>query len=173
MKQNYVKKLVVTALFIAMTCVATMVIQVPSPMSGYVNLGDCLVLLSAWLLGPIYGTCAAGIGSAMADILTGYTYYAPGTFLIKAVMALTAALIFQAARKNGKGSFLPQLTGGILAEIIMVAGYFGYAALLLGKGLAAAASIPGNIVQGVFGVAAALLLAQVLEKGHALSHLQA
>lgn len=171
--QDYVKKIVTTALFTAMTCVATMIIQIPSPMSGYVNLGDCLVLLSAWLLGPIYGACAAGIGSAMADILTGYAYYAPGTFLIKALMALSAAWIAQKARKKEKSSFFPQLTGSILAETIMVTGYFCYAALLLGRGFAAAASIPGNIVQGIFGIAAALLLAQIFEKSHVLSRLNA
>ncbi|MCI8513625.1 MAG: ECF transporter S component [Lachnospiraceae bacterium] len=168
---DYVKKIVTTALFTAMTCVATMIIQIPSPMSGYVNLGDCLVLLSAWTLGPIYGACSAGIGSAMADILTGYAYYAPGTLLIKTLMAFTAGMIAQKARKNEKASFLPQLTGSVLAETIMTGGYFCYAALLLGRGLAAAASIPGNIVQGIFGAAAALLLSQVFEKSRVLSHL--
>ena len=54
-----------TALFMALCCVATMVIQIPSPTQGYVNLGDCVVLLSGWLLGPWYGIAAAGIGSAL------------------------------------------------------------------------------------------------------------
>ena len=40
------KKLVLAAMFAALSCVATMVIQIPSPMSGYVNLGDCFVLLA-------------------------------------------------------------------------------------------------------------------------------
>ena len=44
----------------------------------------------------------------------------------------------------------------------MVAGYFGYACLILGKGLAAAASIPGNLVQGIFGLAVALVAAELL-----------
>ena len=171
MKHEQIKTLVITALFIALTCVATIVIQIPSPMSGYVNLGDCLVLLSAWLLGPWYGAAAAGLGSALADILTSYAHYAPGTLVIKAAMALAAALIFQAAKKKGANSLVPQVIGGIAAEIIMIIGYFGYAALLLGKGLAAAASIPGNIVQGIFGILAAVLLAQLLEKSHALSRL--
>ncbi len=38
----------------------------------------------------------------------------------------------------------------------MVAGYFGYAALLLGKGIGAAASVPGNLVQGAVGLVIAL-----------------
>ena len=57
-----VKKLVFSALMAALVYAATMMIQIPSPMNGYVNLGDCFVLLSGWLLGPWYGAAAAGIG---------------------------------------------------------------------------------------------------------------
>ena len=171
MNDKRIKNLVISSVFIALTCIATMVIQIPSPMSGYVNLGDCMVLLSGWLLGPWYGACAAGIGSALADILTGYTYYAPATFLIKATMALVAGYILQKTHKKS-ASIIPQLTSAVLAEIIMVAGYFFYAAILLGNGFAAASSIPGNIMQGVFGTAAAVLLAQCLEKSHAYSLLK-
>ena len=55
MSDKKVRKLVVSALMAALTYVATMVIRIPSPMDGYVNLGDCFVLLSGWLLGPWYG----------------------------------------------------------------------------------------------------------------------
>ena len=48
-----IKKLVLSALFAALCTVMTLVIQVPSPMQGYVNLGDCAVLLAAWVLGPL------------------------------------------------------------------------------------------------------------------------
>lgn len=90
MTNKAIRTLVLAALFAALACVATMVIQIPSPMNGYVNLGDCFVLLAGWVLGPVYGSLAAGIGSALADMFTGYMHYAPGTFLIKAVMALIA-----------------------------------------------------------------------------------
>ena len=83
MSDKKVQKLVVSALMAALTYVATMVVQIPSPMNGYVNLGDCFVLLSGWLLGPWYGGAAAGIGSMLTDLLYGYGYYAPGTFVIK------------------------------------------------------------------------------------------
>ena len=56
-------------------------------------IGDALVLMSAFLLGPVYGTAAAGIGSALADLLTGYAYYAPGTLIIKGGIALIAYLV--------------------------------------------------------------------------------
>ena len=59
-------KLVLSALMAALVYVATSIIQIPSPVNGYVNLGDCFVLLSGWLLGPWYGGAAAGIGSTMS-----------------------------------------------------------------------------------------------------------
>ena len=150
----------IAVMLAALVCVATMVVQIPSPMQGYVNLGDCFVLLSGWLLGPWYGGAAAGIGSMLVDLLSGYGHYVPGTLIIKGVDALAAALIFRAMGRSKTAL----LVSGTVGEIIMVAGYFFYASLILGKGLAAAASIPGNIVQGIAGVAIGMALAMVLQK---------
>ena len=151
------KKLVFAAMFAALTCVATMVIQIPSPMGGYVNLGDCFVLLCGILLGNAWGFIASGLGSMLADIITGYTYYAPGTFIIKGMMALSVILIFRSMSKIFKRG-ISYIVASTVAEIIMIMGYFGYASLVLGKGISAATSISGNIVQGVFGVISSYLL---------------
>ena len=175
MRASRWSRLVYTALFTALTTVATLVIQVPSPMSGYVNLGDAMVLLSAWILGPVYGTAAAGIGSMLADLLSGYAYYAPGTLVIKCLKAFVAAQVFLVLKDKVKGKHFAKVVSGLLAEIIMVAGYFGYAGLILGNGLSAALSIPGNLVQGGFGIVVStvvyLALSQVIKmpkllKGH-------
>lgn len=171
MTDSKIRKLVLAALMAALCTIMTMVIQVPSPMQGYVNLGDCAVLMSAWVLGPLYGGAAAGIGSALADLLSGYAHYVPGTFAIKLLMAVAAALIFRAATKKSPSPsavLLGQVAGGVVAEVIMVLGYFAYACLWLGKGLAAAASIPGNIVQGVFGLVAATVVYTVLSRSRAV-----
>lgn len=163
------KLLVLAALFTALTTVATMVIQIPSPMNGYVNLGDCVVLLSAWVLGPWLGAAAGGLGSMLADVISGYAYYAPGTLVIKAAMALVAGLIFRAAAGRGRrGELLIQTCGAALAEVIMVLGYFGYAGLLLGEGWGAALSIPGNLIQAAFGLVIALALIRILERSRAI-----
>ena len=82
------KQIVTAALFAALACVATMVIKIPSPMDGYLNLGDCVVLAAGWLLAPGYGFLAAGLGSGLADLFSGYAAYAPATFVIKGLMAL-------------------------------------------------------------------------------------
>ena len=74
-------------------------ISVPSPVSGYVNLGDCGVLLSAWVLGPWYGGAAAGIGSMLADIFSGYAHYAPGTLGERALLRSSAEIRASAAAR--------------------------------------------------------------------------
>ncbi len=164
MTDKKLKKIVLSALFAALTCVATMVIQVPSPANGYVNLGDGVVLLSAWVLGPAYGSLAAGIGSMFADIFSGYAHYAPGTFIIKALTALTAYCLRRTLTKINAKSAVAEIVAGVAGEAVMVIGYFFYAMLFLQRGLAAAASIPGNVVQGVFGIAIAVLVYEILKK---------
>ena len=154
-------KTVMTALFAALVCVATMTIRIPSPTGGYLNLGDGIVLLSAFLLGPVYGTLAAGIGSMLADLLSGFPAYAPGTLAIKALTALLAALLYRRAFP-GRGSVLRIVTAGICGELVMALGYFAYTAVFMGYGLAAAAEIPGNLAQGAAGVAVAALLTPAL-----------
>ena len=167
MSDTKIRKLVLAALFAALCTIMTLVIQVPSPMQGYVNLGDCIVLLSGWILGPWWGAAAGGIGSMLVDLLGGYGHYAPGTLIIKGCMALVAALIVK-AMKESKASYV---ISAVVSEAIMVLGYFGYASLLLGKGWGAAASIPGNLVQGAMGMVIGLVLLVVLKRSKALEKL--
>ena len=64
------KKIIITALFAALTCVATMIVKIPTPTMGYIHPGDAIVLLSGFILGPVYGGLAAGIGSAFSDLFS-------------------------------------------------------------------------------------------------------
>ena len=90
-------------------------------------------------------------------------YQGVKALIIKGLDALVAALIFRAL---GRGK-TAMLVSGIVGETIMALGYFAYASMILGKGLAAAASIPGNIVQGIAGIAIGLVLAVLLQKAKA------
>lgn len=171
MKTHQLKALVLAALFAALTAAATLVLQIPTPAGGYVNPGDALVLLGAWLLGPLPGAAAAGIGSMLADLLSGYALYAPGTLCIKAAMALAAGLLWRALA--GKPSrprlaLAARLCSAAAGEAVMVLGYFAYEALLLQNGLGAAAGIPANLLQAAFGLIAAVLLAPLLERARRL-----
>ena len=62
MTHQTLRKIVTAALLAAMTCIATMIIRIPTPTFGYIHPGDCFVLLSGVILGPVGGAIAAGIG---------------------------------------------------------------------------------------------------------------
>ena len=113
-----IRKIVFTALMASLICVATMIIKIPTPLHGYINLGDAIVLLAAWTLGPLYGCAAAGIGSALADLFSGYAMYAPATFVIKGLMALVAWAVYKKIKKTRSTVFL--CISAILAELLMV-----------------------------------------------------
>ena len=151
-----------TALIAALACVATMIIKIPSPMKGYLNLGDCIVLLAGWILAPGYGFVAAGLGSALADIFSGYVIYAPATFVIKGCMALIAFACFKLMNKK-IGRLPSQLIGAVLAEIAMVMGYFVFEGFLYGF-VPSLVNIPANAVQGAAGIVIGIILIKIFEK---------
>lgn len=172
------KKLVTAALMAALTCIATMVIKVPTPTMGYIHLGDGFVLMCGVLLGPWAGALAAGIGSMFADIFSGYASWAIATLLIKALTAMIAGLIFHGFCKMLRRPVAPYIgifTGGLAGEAVMVLGYFlfetglagaadgSFSAASLAAGVAAsAAGIPFNIVQGAVGIVISALLMPLL-----------
>ena len=157
-----IKKIVVAALFASLTCVATLA-QIPLPLVGYINLGDCFVLLAAWLLGPVYGAAAAGIGSVLGDVISGFAVYAPFTFIIKAGMAIIAFFVVGKAKQFSLSPLMRILSAAI-AEAIMVTGYFLTECFVFGLGTGAAASIPYNCIQGAAGIIGAVLLFTAVNK---------
>ncbi|MCQ2524531.1 MAG: ECF transporter S component [Lachnospiraceae bacterium] len=145
-----VNKLVTASMLAALTCIATMIIKVPTVgTNGYVNIGDSIVLLSTWLMGNPYGAVAAGIGSGLADLISGYASYVPGTVIIKFLMSFVAFIVYKLLNKTKAPKIVNWVVSGVVAELIMVFGYFSYESTFLGYGLAAAASIPSNLIQGI------------------------
>ncbi|HKM22495.1 MAG TPA: ECF transporter S component [Lachnospiraceae bacterium] len=181
-KEKDTKFIVISALMAAFACVATMVIKIPTPTFGYIHLGDALVLLCGIILGPLYGGLAAGIGSMLADLFSGYASFAPATFVIKAGTALIAGFLFRELRRIFSGHksisrYTALMIAGAVAEFFMVIGYFVYeiflamlaAGAFTGTTFAAGVSssatgIPFNIVQGFVGIVISLLLLPILEK---------
>lgn len=99
-KQNdAIMKLILTALMLAMTTVATMLIQIPVPLTnGYIHLGDCMVFMSVAVLGWKHGAVAGGVGSCLADMLSGYMNWVPWTLVIKFLMAVFMGLVIEKCR---------------------------------------------------------------------------
>ncbi len=153
------KQLAFTAVFAALCCIGTIVIVVPLP-TGYFNAGDVFVLLAGWCLGPLYGSVAAAVGSALADVISGFPVYAPATFFIKGSVAFLAfyiCFLFKKVIKKEKLDCISRALSAVISEAAMVLGYFVFEWILYGLGGATGALL-GNVLQRVCCGACAILL---------------
>lgn len=157
-----INTIVLASMLASLVCAATIVVKIPTPLNGYMNLGDCIVLVAGWFLSPVYAFLAAGIGSALADIFSGYTVYAPATFVIKGLMAVLAGCIFRALK--GKVKELPARSiSGLLSAVFMVAGYYVFEGFIYGF-IPSFANVPANAIQGAAGVLLGLPVAKLFNK---------
>lgn len=161
MKENKIFKAVLAAVFCALVFTMTF-ISIPAPSVGNINLGDCMVILSACLIGGWYGVFAGAVGSALCDLANGYAIYAPGTLIIKALMVIVILMARKLVFKNQKP--LSLVVSGVCAEVVMIIGYFIYESLILGYGMGALMNIPFNAIQGVINLIVAVVLFVTLKK---------
>ena len=90
------KRISFLGLGIALTAVATMAVQIPIPATkGYLNLGDSVIMVLAVVFGPRFGFLVGSLGSALADVVTGYAYWAPATLIIKGVEGFLSRLVLR------------------------------------------------------------------------------
>ena len=155
---NKTKLLVLNGLMIAIVCMATMVIQIPIPMTeGYVNIGDSIIFVTSILFGPISGMIAGGFGSALADILTGYSHWALFTLLIKGFEVYIVGII---VRKNT--NLIKNILATSLGVIIMVSGYLLAGTFLQGSFIVALGSVSSNMIQGIVSIIIGIPIASYL-----------
>jgi len=155
--ESKAKFVALSGIMAALTAVATMIIQIPTPQTrGYINLGDTMVMLSGMLFGPVVGFLAGGIGSAAADMLSGYAHWAPFTLIIKGTEGAVVGLAY-------KRSGVLLLVATMMAGFIMVAGYFAVEVVLYGFG-GALAELPGNTFQAISGIVFANIVGRIIKK---------
>lgn len=166
MDSNKLRTIILTALFISLTAVGTMAIKIPIVATqGYIHLGDTLVYLSGIILGPIFGSLAAGLGSMFADLFLGYTAYALPTFIIKALDAMVFGIVFKSIDLSDQsdaliGRFLFAL---LLGGTVMVGGYYIVGGFFYGF-KASLVDVPANIIQAVGGGIIAYIILVPLRK---------
>lgn len=146
MRDLKTKKLVYLGLLTAAITVATAFLKYPVG-TGFIHLGDGIIFLAAIILGPISAASAA-IGSAIADFLVAYPQYAPASFVIKALMALFVAYFI---KKDKKQNIIISIIIFIIAELIMISGYFIYDIIFYNIANAIT-NMMGNLIQATFGV---------------------
>lgn len=174
MKDNNIKKIAFSSMFIALVFIATFAFKIPISLGwGYVHLGDSVVMLAGMLLGPVLGGLAAGIGSLLADVSAGYAIYAIPTFIIKAGAAFLVGLGYKSLKNDGF-SVIITIYHAIVAFICVVGGYFLTDILLAKLVLVntegdtelvyAAYGLLPNALQISFGIFGSLILYSALKK---------
>jgi len=189
MKQKIsTKKIVMTALLAALTVVGSMLrIKVPSIVgTSAFHLGNILCALSGILLGPWFGGLAAGLGSAIYDMMDPmYISECWITFIMKGAYGLVAGLIAwggnkpwnTAVKRFYSKALLAAVAGALTYAALYLAKTFFYGGLLV-KGLTPEAAfvavlekIPATTFNAVVAIIAAPLLAVAISKGLEKAHL--
>ncbi|MBS7652156.1 MAG: ECF transporter S component [Candidatus Bathyarchaeia archaeon] len=152
--------LAASSIMAALVCVATIFIIVPIPATqGYFNVGDAMVMVAALTFGPLVGAAAGGIGSSLADIIMGYSFFAPYTLVIKGLEGLLAGWIYSRWKERGR---LMILLAWLAGGTVMVTGYFVVEYSILGYGAGAFVELPFNMVQmavaGIVGIPVSMAL---------------
>lgn len=162
-QNNKVQELTILALLIALVAVCTMMIKIPTiSTEGYIHLGDSMIFLSAIMFGKKKGAIAAGIGSAMADLLLGYIHWVIPTLIIKALMGYGVGLIADVESDNIIN--LKNSLALLFGASWMVFGYFIAGGYLYGGLMISAASVPANLVQAFAGALIFIPIGVALKK---------
>ena len=125
-----------------MVFVITAYLHIPT-YNGYVHCGDGLIFLAACLLPMPYSIIVGALGAMLADLLTGFAIWAPGSMIIKGLLALLFTC------KSNKILTKRNLVMLLPAALISAAGYYIYEALITGSFIASLSGIPGSIIQAV------------------------
>ena len=149
MNSKKIKQLTMGGMLAALIAVFTAYVSVPIA-GGYFHPGDAMIALSGVVLGP-FAAIPAAIGSCIADLLAGYTMYAPFTFVIKGLMGLIAGWGCAGGKINLKSA-----GALVLGGLVVVGGYFATDCILDGISLALA-DMPWNALQGAIYIAFGLV----------------
>ena len=159
-------------------------IQIPSILgTSRFHLGNVMCALSGLLLGPWWGALAAGMGSALYDLLLDPTRFAefPITFVTKSVYGLAAGAVFFKVFK-GKSNYVNEAIASAAAAASYIAVYlvkcFFYNGLLIkgltpgGAWLGVLKKVPSSVFNGIVAVIFAPILGVALHKALKAAHLE-
>ena len=165
------KTISINALAIALVCLSTMFLQFPIPL-GYAHLGNCFILISGVFFGPVTGLLAGGIGSALADLLTGYPQWVIPTLIIKGIMGFAIGLIANRTGRTISMFKIRTAIASVVGIVIMVVGYFIGGSILYGSIYTGASQIPGLTAEGIAGIILFYVLGSALQAAHLPKYIQ-
>ena len=155
------------AILTALTAVFTFMIRIPiARTGGYLNLGDVIIYFTAFTFGPVSALVAGGLGTAITDLISGYSQWAPISLLAHGLQGLVAGLIASIAWRGKSSTFNPfWVIAAIAGTIVMAGGYLIAQILMLGTG-AALFELPWNLLQNLIGLAGAIPLTIAVRKAY-------
>ena len=154
---NSTRQIVIAAIMASLVCVTTLLIQVPIPATqGFFNVGDAMIMLAAFIGGPIVGAIAGGLGASLADFIGGWYVWVIPTLVIKGIEGFLAGWI-------GRNGFSRKVLGWLIGGGEMVTGYLLVQTLFYGLS-AALFEVPYNIVQMSVGGLVGIPLAEALKR---------
>lgn len=153
-------KVVLTAMFIAVTVAISRFFIIPIPMThGNINLCDAGIFISALLLGPRVGGIVGGASGFLLDLISGYGQYMWFSLIVHGAEGLIVGLI---AGRNVDRKWI-KLIAVSVGIVIMVIGYF-VADSVLYNIYAGYVGIGTNLIQGAVGALIAYLVTPRLKK---------
>lgn len=164
------RKIVFTALMAALTVAGSALrITIPVDIAGTTSfhLGNIMCALGGILLGPWYGALAAGLGSAIYDMMNPlYISEAWITFLTKAAYGLAAGAVIRCGKKPWTYARATAATvaGALTYAILYLAKTCFYSGMLM-KGLpleAAALTVVTKLPATTFNAVVAIVFAPML-----------
>lgn len=182
-KKLTTKRIAIAGLMAALTVIGSwMRIKIPVDIGGNTafHLGNIMCALSGILLGPWLGGAAAGLGSALYDILLDPAYFDEAwiTFLTKAAYGVVSGLVIRMGGKDwGYGkSILATVAGAVTYAILYLAKSFLKNMIVSGvtaeaSFLALGLKLPATIFNGAVAIIFAPILAVAIRKALARSHL--
>lgn len=163
---NRTYDLILSSMAIALVFVATLLLNIRLPIAangGLVHLGTAMLFIIAILFGPKKGMIAGAIGMGLFDLVSGWTLWAPITFLARGLQGyLVGRIAWSSGRKGGSTPF--NIVAAAVSIPFMVAIYYLGEAIIFSSWIIPAASIPGNLVQNTVGLLIAIPVAIALKK---------
>ncbi len=146
------RQLTLAAIMTAFVFVATFVPKIPIPL-GYVHLGNAAIFLAVMFGGRRIGILSGVVGSALADLLSGFPIWIVPTIFIKAA----EAEIFWRLREKHF------LIGLIAAGLVMATGYTLAGAFLYDSLSAGLASTPGLLLEAAVNISVTIILSMAIK----------
>lgn len=158
--------LIISALLISLVFVATIFLNIKLPIGGnggLVHLGTGMLFIASILFGPKKGAIAGSLGMALFDLMSGWTIWAPGTFIARGLQGYIVGKIAWSNGKNGTSIGL-NILGMVVSTPVMLVVYYLYESIIFGNWIIPLGSIPGNLIQIAVGAVVAIPVCIFLKK---------